>query len=46
MAAFAGMVLGFDLVSGRPKLLIHVAQARKQNVSFPGSVLSLMKVHQ
>lgn len=42
----AGMVLGFDLVSGRPKLLIHVAQARKQNVSFPGSVLSLMKVHQ
>ena len=41
-----GMVLGFDLVSGRPKLLIHVVQARKQNVSFPGSVLSLMKVHQ
>lgn len=40
-----GMVLGFDLVSGRPKLLIHVVQARKQNVSFPGSVLSLMKVH-
>ncbi len=40
-----GIVLGFDLVSGRPKLLIHVVQARKQNVAFPGSVLSLMKVH-
>jgi hypothetical protein len=41
----AGIVVGFDLVSGRPKLLVHIAQARKQNVSFPGSVLSLMKVH-
>lgn len=41
----SGIVLGFDLVSGRPKLLIHVVQARKQNVAFPASVLSLMKVY-
>ena len=41
----AGIVLGFDLVSGRPKLLIQIAQARKQNVAFPASVLSLMKVY-
>ncbi len=40
-----GIVLGFDLVSGRPKLLIHVVQARKQKVAFPASVLSLMKVY-
>lgn len=42
----AGIVLGFDLVSGRPKLLIQVVQARKQKVVFPASVLSLMKVYQ
>jgi hypothetical protein len=41
----AGVVLGFDLVSGRPKLLVHVLQARKQQVSFPASVLNLMKVY-
>ena len=41
----AGIVLGFDLVSGRPKLLVHVLQARKQRVSFPASVLNLMKVY-
>lgn len=39
-----GMVLGFDLVSGRPKLLVHVQQARKQQVAFPASVLNLMKI--
>jgi hypothetical protein len=42
----SGIVVGFDLVSGRPKLLVHVVQARKQNVLFPASVLSLMKVYQ
>jgi YfiR/HmsC-like len=40
----SGIVLGFDLVSGRPKLLIHLVQARRQQVSFPASVLNLMKV--
>jgi len=41
----SGIVLGFDLVSGRPKLLVHVPQARKQQVAFPASVLNLMKVY-
>jgi hypothetical protein len=41
----SGMVLGFDLVSGRPKLLIHIVQARRQSVAFPASVLNLMKVY-
>jgi len=41
----AGIVLGFDLVSGRPKLLINLEQARKQQVDFPASVLRLMKVY-
>jgi len=41
----SGLVLGFDLVSGRPKLLINLGQARKQKVDFPASVLRLMKVY-
>jgi hypothetical protein len=41
----SGMVLGFDLVSGRPKLLVNLSQARKQQVDFPASVLRLMKVY-
>ncbi|MEO8905160.1 MAG: YfiR family protein [Polyangiaceae bacterium] len=40
-----GIVLGFDLVSGRPKLLINIPQARKQHIAFPASVLNLMKVY-
>jgi len=39
----AGIVLGFDLVSGRPKLLVNIEQAKKQQVSLPASVLKLMK---
>jgi len=41
----SGIVLGFDLVSGRPKLLINIPQAHKQHVAFPASVLNLMKVY-
>lgn len=40
-----GIVLGFDLVSGHPKLLVQLEQARRQQISFPASVLSLMKVY-
>jgi hypothetical protein len=39
-----GVVLGFDVVSGRPKLLVHLTQARRQNVSLRADVLKLMKV--
>jgi hypothetical protein len=40
-----GVVLGFDLESGKPKILINLDQAKQQNVSFPADVLRLMKVY-
>jgi hypothetical protein len=40
------MVLGFDLVSGKPRLLVHLPQAKRQNVDLSSSVLKLMKVYQ
>jgi hypothetical protein len=42
----SGVVLGVDLISGRPKLLVNIGQAQKQQVAFPASVLNLMKVYQ
>lgn len=41
-----GIVLGFDLVSGKPKLLVHLGQAKKQNVVFKAEVLKLMRVYE
>jgi hypothetical protein len=41
-----GLVLGFDLVSGKPTLLVHLTQARKQHVNFSSSLLKLMKVYE
>ncbi len=41
-----GIVLGFDLASGRPKLLVNLTQARKQNASFKAEALKLMKVYE
>lgn len=41
-----GIVLGFDLVSGKPKLLVNLSQARKQHVDFRADVLQLMRVYQ
>jgi hypothetical protein len=40
-----GVVLGFDLVSSKPKLLVSLGQAKKQNVAFKAEVLKLMKVY-
>ena len=40
------VVLGFDLVSAKPTLVINLPQAKKQNVSIDASVLNLMKVIQ
>ncbi|HEY6077930.1 MAG TPA: YfiR family protein [Polyangiaceae bacterium] len=40
----AGIVLGFDLVSGKPKLLVHLTAAREQGIEFRSDVLRLMKV--
>ncbi|HSO40719.1 MAG TPA: YfiR family protein [Labilithrix sp.] len=39
-----GVVLGFELVSSRPKLFINLAQAARQNVSMPSELLKLMTV--
>jgi hypothetical protein len=39
-----GMVLGFDVVSGKPKLLVHLTRARRQHVELKAEVLKLMKV--
>ncbi len=41
-----GLVLGFDLVSAKPTLVINLPQATKQNVSIEASVLHLMRVIQ
>jgi hypothetical protein len=40
-----GAVLGFDLVSGKPKLLVHFEQARRQGVAFTPELLRLAKVY-
>jgi hypothetical protein len=40
-----GLVLGFDLVGGKPKLLVHLGQARRQNVAFMADLLKLAKVY-
>jgi hypothetical protein len=39
-----GIVLGFELVSSRPKLFINLTQAARQNVAMPAEVLKLMTV--
>ncbi|HEX7668231.1 MAG TPA: YfiR/HmsC family protein, partial [Polyangiaceae bacterium] len=41
-----GIVLGFDLVSGHPKLLVHLRQARSQQVALRPEVLKLMRVYE
>jgi hypothetical protein len=40
----SGIVLGFDLVSGRSKLLVNLTQARRQGVEFRAEILKLTKV--
>lgn len=39
-----GAVLGFDVVSGKPKLLLNLPQAKLQKVRFSTRVLKLMEV--
>jgi hypothetical protein len=41
-----GIVLGFDLVSGRSKLLINLTQARRQHIEFRAEILKLTKVYE
>lgn len=40
-----GAVLGVDIVSGKPRMSIHLAQARAQKIDFPAAVLQLAKVY-
>jgi hypothetical protein len=41
-----GIVLGFDLVGGHPKMLVELTQARRQHVAFMADVLKLMQVYE
>ena len=41
-----GIVLGFDLVSGRSKLLINLTQARRQHIEFRAEILRLTRVYE
>lgn len=41
-----GIVLGFDLVSSKPKILVNLTQAKKQNVALAAEVLKLAKVYE
>lgn len=40
-AVIRGIAVGFDLLSGQPKILVNLNQAKMQNVQLPASVLSL-----
>lgn len=40
-AVIRGIAVGFDLLSGQPKILVNLSQAKLQNVQLPASVLSL-----
>lgn len=39
-----GVVLGFDLAGGKPKLIVNLDRARRQSVELSSSVLKLMRV--
>ncbi len=41
-----GIVLGFDLVSGKPKVLINLGQARRQHVAFMAEILKMARVYE
>lgn len=40
-----GLVFGMENVGGKPKLLVHLSQARRQNVAFMTDLLKLAKVY-
>jgi hypothetical protein len=39
-----GVVIGFDLAGGKPKLLVNLDRAKRQSVELSSSVLKLMRV--
>ncbi len=40
------VVVGFELAAGRPKLLVHLGQAKKSGIRFSSELLRLAKVYQ
>jgi len=40
-----GIVLGFELVSGKPRISLNLEQSKLQNVDFKADVINLMKVY-
>jgi hypothetical protein len=42
----SGIVLGFEVISGKPKLLVNLPNARRQNVAFKPELLRLARVIQ
>jgi hypothetical protein len=42
--ALRGVVIGFDLAGGKPKLLVNLDRAKRQSVELSSSVLKLMRV--
>jgi hypothetical protein len=40
-----GIVLGFEVISGKSKISINIVQARQQKIDFKADVLKLMKVY-
>ena len=40
-----GIVLGFEIESGKPKILINLEQAKRQSVKFPADLIRLMRVY-
>jgi hypothetical protein len=41
-----GLVLGLDVVSGRPKLHFSMGRSRRQGIAMSATVLALMEVHE
>jgi len=39
-----GIVLGFDVISGKPKLLVNLTQSRAQKIAFKAELLKMVKV--
>jgi hypothetical protein len=39
-----GIVLGFDIVSGSPKLLVHLTQAKRQHVALRAELLRMARI--
>jgi hypothetical protein len=40
-----GAVLGVEIADGKPRMSIHLGQARKQRLDFPSAVLKLARVY-